>query len=310
MKIAILLAVFNGDEYLGEQIDSILNQEGEFVFDLFITDDGSSDKSLEIIDKYVKRFSFIKFLTPPETVSGSASGSFFRGLRQIDCSKYDFISFADQDDIWEREKIERALNLMANDGALCYYSNLTMFWNDGRPSVQLIRATPEVDYDYIFQGGSAGCTYLISSFEMGKVLDRLKNDSVQQLSCYSHDWLIYSISRSFGTKWSRDSISKIKYRQHSKNLHGGAVGFGDYVKKIKLMTDGWYFRNLRFNISRIQLNDGFPLMIYNYLILNRSSCKFKIKLFFNIFNLRRNKIESVILFLILMFNFGSSHNKS
>lgn len=61
MKINVLMSTYNGEKYLKEQIDSILNQKGVEVY-LTIRDDGSTDHTLEIIDDYVKKDPRVKLL--------------------------------------------------------------------------------------------------------------------------------------------------------------------------------------------------------------------------------------------------------
>ena len=61
MKINVLMSTYNGEKYLKEQIDSILNQKGVEVY-LTIRDDGSTDHTLEILDGYVKKDPRVKLL--------------------------------------------------------------------------------------------------------------------------------------------------------------------------------------------------------------------------------------------------------
>ena len=99
-KTAIILSIYNGEKFLKEQIDSILNQTYRD-FDLIIRDDGSTDNSLNIVKEYMKSNLNIK------VYAGENIGfikSFYTLLEIAD--EYEYYSFADQDDYWEKEKLE------------------------------------------------------------------------------------------------------------------------------------------------------------------------------------------------------------
>ena len=106
-RIQILLAVFSGAQYLEEQIESLRAQTYS-VWELLISDDGSSDGSLEIIDYYCNLDSRI-YLVLDGIVAGSAKRNFFNLLG---LAKADYVMFCDQDDVWDENKIEVTLNRM------------------------------------------------------------------------------------------------------------------------------------------------------------------------------------------------------
>src|SRR5210317_503301 len=95
--VAILMATYNGEKYLSQQIDSILNQS-EVNVHFYISDDGSTDDTINIIqgykDKYKKNFKDIfkvNFKYPAK--------NFLSILPKI-TEKYNFYAFSDQDDVW------------------------------------------------------------------------------------------------------------------------------------------------------------------------------------------------------------------
>ena len=106
-RIQILLAVFSGAQYLEEQIESLRAQTYSD-WELLISDDGSSDGSLEIIDYYCNLDSRIYWVLDG-IVAGSAKRNFFNLLG---LAKADYVMFCDQDDVWDENKIEVTLNRM------------------------------------------------------------------------------------------------------------------------------------------------------------------------------------------------------
>jgi rhamnosyltransferase len=104
--VAILLSTYNGEKYLAEQLSSVLDQTySDFV--LYVADDGSSDNTNIIIDKFVETDKRIVKLNK-KNVHDGACNSFMWLLGQIDA---DYYFFCDQDDVWISNKIERQISV-------------------------------------------------------------------------------------------------------------------------------------------------------------------------------------------------------
>ena len=102
--IAILLAAYNGEKYIAQQLDSIIAQTCPD-WELFIHDDGSGDATPAIIKKYAAVYpEQIHIIDAPST--GSAKGNFLFLMREVDAP---YIMFCDQDDVWNADKIECSL---------------------------------------------------------------------------------------------------------------------------------------------------------------------------------------------------------
>jgi|HubBroStandDraft_5_1064220.scaffolds.fasta_scaffold14095_1 glycosyltransferase involved in cell wall biosynthesis len=100
----VILAVFNGQTYLPEMLDSLLSQTTRD-FNVLVRDDGSRDKSLEILESYKPRFDGRLSVITGEP-SGSATANFGILMRE---TKADYALLADQDDVWKPEKVELTL---------------------------------------------------------------------------------------------------------------------------------------------------------------------------------------------------------
>ena len=105
-RLAVLLATYNGGQYLKEQLDSLLAQSYKD-FAIYITDDSSKDNTIEIVEEYQKNY--------PETISnientkkfGSAKGNFLNLAKSVESELY---IFSDQDDVWLPNKFEELVN--------------------------------------------------------------------------------------------------------------------------------------------------------------------------------------------------------
>ncbi|MBS5112853.1 MAG: glycosyltransferase [Coprobacillus cateniformis] len=104
--VDILLATYNGEKYIREQIDSILNQTYQD-FRILIRDDGSKDETVSIIENYTKKYQGKIVLIQDNIECGSSVSNF------MELSKHataDYIMYCDQDDYWFTNKIDSSLN--------------------------------------------------------------------------------------------------------------------------------------------------------------------------------------------------------
>ena len=106
--IDILMATYNGEKYIEEQIISILKQS-VCDWNLIIQDDCSNDKTVDIIKKYAERYpDKIKYYLRKHQ-SGSAYKNFFSMIKY---SNAEYVMFADQDDVWKEDKIEKQVSFL------------------------------------------------------------------------------------------------------------------------------------------------------------------------------------------------------
>ena len=111
--IAILMATYNGEKYLGEQIDSLLAQTYKD-WHLYIHDDGSTDNTNAILQEYAQKHSNIHVLEY-ESQRG-AMRNFLSLLQRVEA---DYYMFCDQDDVWLKEKVELSFEEMKRQEAAC-----------------------------------------------------------------------------------------------------------------------------------------------------------------------------------------------
>lgn len=121
MKAAVLMSTYNGARFIREQLDSILDQTGEFELDLWVRDDGSTDGTKDILNDYESR-GLLRWYTGENL--GPAQ-SFLDLVRRT--LGYDWYAFADQDDFWMPEKLSWALETLekidaARENAVLYFS--------------------------------------------------------------------------------------------------------------------------------------------------------------------------------------------
>ena len=128
-NVLVILASFNGEKYIQDQIFSILSQKLVSV-ELYIFDDCSNDKTVDIINSFNdKRIHFFQ-----NTISsGNAANNFLYSLTYIlksNIDNYDYISFSDQDDIWLEYKLFNSINSIYTKNFDLYCSNLMLRGED------------------------------------------------------------------------------------------------------------------------------------------------------------------------------------
>lgn len=214
-KIEILMATYNGENYLSEQIESLLDQTYENWI-LLIRDDGSKDSTVDIIKIYEKKYPMkIKLLIDGKKGLG-AKNNFLELLKN---SKENYIMFCDQDDVWLPNKIEITLEKMLKEekGATLVHTDLKVvnknlkIINDSFWKFQNLNPKRK-QYNYlIVQNNITGCTMMLN-----KELVNLLKINFPFQNGIMHDWII-GIIASLKGKIEYLNEPTILYRQHGKN---------------------------------------------------------------------------------------------
>ena len=234
-KVAVLLAAYNGEKWIEEQIKTILIQDG-ICLDLYISLDLSADNTLNIITKLAEQYNNIKIL-PYGQKFGSAAPNFYYLLLNAPIENYDYIALSDQDDIWSKNKLEKAINLLESENSFGYSSNITAFWENGRKKI-IKKSYPQCKYDYLFEGPGPGCSFVIKKELALLIKANLKlAPSLHNLNW--HDWIIYAFARKNNFKWIIDHNSYIMYRQHIENQLGANAGYIAFIKRIRDIISGY-----------------------------------------------------------------------
>lgn len=124
-KVAVLLASYNGERYIGRQIESIMRQTYPDI-ELYIRDDCSTDGTVEVIKSYKEKYDNIHLIESKENLG--YPGCFY-ALTDDTSIQADYYAFADQDDYWLKNKIARAVSVLEkqDDKVACsYYSGYMM----------------------------------------------------------------------------------------------------------------------------------------------------------------------------------------
>ena len=292
-KIAVLLASYNGTKYIKEQVDSILNQK-EVDVTIFISDDLSTDKTIEYLQDIYKDFKNIAYLSSGSKFGG-AGKNFFRLIRDVDFSSFDFISFVDQDDIWYEDKLIRAIKTIEDKQLDAYSSNVLAFWEDGKEMI-INKSSSQARYDYLFEAAGPGCTYVLKK-DLAISLQKFISENWENVNKVElHDWFIYAFARENNYKWHIDEKPSMRYRQHTSNQVGANDGLKAKLKRLKKVFSSWYREEIIKIIKVLRLENKYKFSKY---ILNKSYINNLLLLKYS-FEFRRNKKEKLFLSLLIL----------
>jgi glycosyltransferase involved in cell wall biosynthesis len=232
--IGVLLCTYNGEQYLSQQIDSIIDQTHKH-WKIYVSDDGSTDRTLLILEDYKKKIGEEKLHIFKGPENGFAKN--FLSLinrKEIDT---DYFAFSDQDDIWLKHKLERSLNLLSSipaDTPGLYCSRTKLFGNSRTTSEMspLFQASPSFR-NALVQSLAGGNTMLINR-QSRKLLQSIDSD----LKIISHDWITYLIVSGSGGHVIYDAEPSVLYRQHENNLIGGNMSIRDRINRLQQVMSG------------------------------------------------------------------------
>lgn len=291
-KIAVLMAVKNGLPYLPEQVDSIFNQQNCQVT-LFVSDDGSMDGSDVWLQQSAKKTDAIKLLPKAENL-GSAAKNFYRLILAVETDSFDFIAFADQDDLWFPDKLIRHTELARKHKAEGVSSNAIAFWPDGQKYL-LDKAHSQREFDYLFESAGPGCTYLMTPWLAGMMKQQLSNKNSPARDVDFHDWLAYALCRAYGRLWLIDQQPSLKYRQHSTNTYGVNVGIKAKWLRLKQLRQHWYRREILKIAKVCYIISSNPKLDKLIPLLENKSFLTSLKLFFYLNESRRKLSDRLLL---------------
>lgn len=217
-------------------MESILAQEGVDLA-IAVRDDASTDSTrLELArfesDARVR-------IVAATTASGSAARNFLTLIGENAAETVDFVAFADQDDLWNPDKLHRACSMLTASGSAGYSSATLATWEDGRERVLKLSGAPSAS-DFLFEGAGQGCTFVLTTELYDRVRRFLVTDGQLTRGIHYHDWLVYALARSWGLHWCFDAQPSLRYRQHSGNDTGARGTRQGVARRLARIRDGWY----------------------------------------------------------------------
>lgn len=255
MTVNILLATYNGERFLQDQLKSIVNQSYT-EWKLYISDDGSTDATNDIIKNFKNHYRDKIFVLKNTIPFKNAKDNFISLVYRTDG---DLFLFCDQDDVWQENKLYNMINkyqslpsdkkkqpvLMHSDlivvdaelniiaPSFMKFANISSFFS-----------FPEL---YLVQNNVTGCTMLINDVLRDLFVTCLDKCKSLQKDIIMHDWFFALIAAYFGEVYFVDT-KDIFYRQHGSNVVGAKN-----ARSIKLLIKSFF----KFKENIISMEEAF-----------------------------------------------------
>ena len=238
-KVAILLCTYHGQQYLADQMDSFAAQSyPNWV--VWASDDGSQDDTHTILetcrDKWGDDRLSIHF--------GPAEG-FVANFLSLTCNaniQADYYAYSDQDDIWEADKLQRAvdwLNTVPRDVPALYCTRTRLVDAENREiGLSPLFGKPPSFANALMQNVGGGNTMVFND-----AARKLLCEAGQDVNVITHDWWTYLVVTGCGGNVFYDVYPSLRYRQHGCNLVGMNSSWPARFIRMRMLWQG-RFRDL------------------------------------------------------------------
>lgn len=258
-RVAVLLASYNGAAYLPMQLQSLADQSHSSI-DVWLSDDGSTDGTVDIARKYastwtkgafnIQKRGEVRNESPGQSIdlNLAASNLNFHSLATNPEIAADYYAYCDQDDVWEYEKLERAVSWLEKQAVAkpaLYCSRTTIINERGEETGRSIQfAKPPAFSNAVIQNIAAGNTIVMNQ----TAFDAVRNSMVPG-EFVSHDWWAYIVVTAMGGVVKYDPCPTLRYRQHDSNLVGENASWRARMIRLRFVMEGrfaaWNETNLK-----------------------------------------------------------------
>lgn len=243
-SVAILLCTFNGQRYLEEQLNSFDTQD-HHNWTLWASDDGSTDNTIDLLSSYQNKWPKNRLNIKTGPSKGFAAN--FLALLNNGAINADYYAYSDQDDIWNRSKLSRAirwLESMPRNIPALYCTRTQLIDEIGT----------NIGFSPLFKKSPGFANALVQNIGGGNTM--VFNEAARNLmkeaglvDVCTHDWWTYIVVSGCGGNVFYDPMPSLLYRQHEANLCGSNQGWLARVVRIRML---WQGRFRQWNGKHIQ----------------------------------------------------------
>lgn len=244
-RVFVMMGTLDGAPFLPAQLDSIAVQEGVGV-DMLVSDDGSRDDTLPILSQYARRWEKGRLKIAPGPRRGYPDN--YRTLLLASPPGYIAYAFSDQDDIWDRDKLLRAVRWLKDQpqdrpALHCGRTRIIDKYGNAKGMSPLF-ARPPSFRNALVQSIAGGNTMV-----MNECARDLLVESCRRTGFVSHDWWAYKLVSGAGGLVHYEKEPAVSYRQHNSNIIGANAGWRARALRLVFMAGGrfvaWNGRNIQ-----------------------------------------------------------------
>jgi len=237
-KVAILLCTFYGQDFLAQQLDSFAAQT-HANWEVWAADDGSKDGTHSILKDYQQKWSDGQL-----TIHAGAAKGFAANFLFLTCKTNivaDYYAYSDQDDIWELNKLARAVEWLESipSSIPAVYCSRTRLVDASNKDIGLspLFSKPPSFSNALMQNIGGGNTMVFNNAARD-----LLREAGEDLPIVTHDWWVYMLITGCGGQVFYDTEPSVRYRQHENNLVGTNGTWQARLKRLHMLWRG-YFRS-------------------------------------------------------------------
>lgn len=304
--VLILLCTYQGEKFLEEQLHSFESQTYKN-WKVIASDDGSTDKTLLLLKKAQEKWGQGKITILEGPKKGYAANFLsliiFSNKMKIEA---DFFAFADQDDIWYKDKLQRSLDLLKTKPKYipALYCSRTQLVNENNEAIgysALFNKTP------CFQNALVQCIAGGNTMVLNKAARNLLAKTNHNDFVVSHDWWSYILITGSGGVVFYDTSPSLRYRQHQSNIVGMNAGFMAKILRIKMIIRGDFKKYNNQNIRALKQMESY-ITTTNKVIFNDFTRSREKNIFLRLFYFyksgvyRQGVLGNLALIFALIFN--------
>jgi glycosyltransferase involved in cell wall biosynthesis len=251
-KVAVLLCTYNGDKFIKDQLVSIDKQTHDNI-SIWVSDDGSSDDTIDIIRDFKKLCG--KDITILRGPRKGYAANFLSLLCNPDINA-DYFSFADQDDLWDEQKLSLAVKKISGTSPSTpslYCSRTAIIDESGtQQGLSPLFSNKPSFQNALVQSIGGGNTMLLNNAARALIASIGNNVPI-----VSHDWWAYLVVAGAGGQVFYDPSPLVKYRQHNSNIVASNNGFRARLKRAAYLFSGTFHNWVSTNLSALAVRDDF-----------------------------------------------------
>src|SRR6266566_2334890 len=230
--VTILLCTLNGERFLAEQLASLEWQTFKN-WKLIASDDGSWDRTKSILLAFQRSFEPGKVEIIDGPRRGATANFLFQACAENLTSEY--YAFCDQDDVWDADKLARAINALERThcGTPALYGSFFFFKQ---------KTAYEIGFSPLFHRKPEFRSALVQSIAGGNTM--VFNEKARELVVFSdvevpsHVWWLYQVTAACGGQVHYDAYPSVRYRQHAHNVIGSNMGWSASMHRIHMLQKG------------------------------------------------------------------------
>jgi glycosyltransferase involved in cell wall biosynthesis len=246
--VGILLCTFNGARFLPTQLETY-DRQTHSDWRVFASDDGSTDGTRDLLLQFRDRLGSARVDVRDGPRQGFVAN--FLGLAcdgNINC---DYYAYSDQDDIWEPDKLARAIAWLRTVPArtpAVYCSRTRLIDEQGR----------QCGLSPLFRRKTGFRNAMVQSIAGGNTM--VFNQAARELLVLcgpdtrvpSHDWWTYLLTSAAGGQVFYDPVPSVRYRVHPTNVVGSNVGWSSRIERLRMLIGGRFRRWSELNIAALE----------------------------------------------------------